>query len=748
MKKKLTTVFIFAYLAILLFGTFSVGASEAYDTFTYSKQGDILYSPAAYSANGRIDSQAMNLERSKADFIERYKLYSADAVGKTEEEVAKAAEAAAAPLNTLTSAKVNDIIADSDGNVYLADTGNNRIVVLDPTYKYLRSIDLFESTHSDYDSLKAPQGLFVTDDYIYVCDTDNKRIVMFHRADGAFYKIIDKPESTLFGSGESDYTPIACAVDQYGRIFVISSRCNKGVIVLADENGEFTGFIGAQKVTYSLIDIFWRRFQSEEERKSQLQYVPTIFNNITVDADGFIYITNDDIDESKQIAALTSKNADYSPVKKLNAGGNEIMKRNGFFDCGGEVVVTLGAGDPSKIVDVALGPEGSWSIIDSSRGRVYTYDSNGELLFAFGDTGIMVGTYAEGGLRGITYQGSKMLLLDDKTCTITVYERTPYGDVLIEALSMENDREYATAESFWKEILQSNKNFDAAYIGVGKALYRQGKYEEAMEYLRSAHETSYYSNAYAQLRKQWISKYFLLLILVVVVLLVALVKILGLAKKLNNKTALKVGKKTYWEELVFSFHLCFHPFDGFWDLKHEKRGSLRAGMTIVGLTAIAFYYQAVGKGYIFQPYEGLSNILIQLVSVLVPVLLWTTANWCLTTLFDGEGSFKDVLMAVCYSLAPLPPLVIVSTLLTNFLTLEEGAIATMIASIAYIWVGILIFFGMLVTHDYSLPKNIITTIGTILCMAVIIFVIVLFSSLIGKMIQFVSSIFEEIGYRV
>ena len=32
----------------------------------------------------------------------------------------------------------------------------------------------------------------------------------------------------------------------------------------------------------------------------------------------------------------------------------------------------------------------------------------------------------------------------------------------------------------------------------------------------------------------------------------------------------------------------------------------------------------------------------QIVSVLIPLFLFVTANWCLTTLFDGEGNYKDI----------------------------------------------------------------------------------------------------------
>ena len=183
-------------------------------------------------------------------------------------------------------------------------------------------------------------------------------------------------------------------------------------------------------------------------------------------------------------------------------------------------------------------------------------------------------------------------------------------------------------------------------------------------------------------------------------------------------------------------------------MKHEKRGSVRAATTILGITVLAFFYQAIGQGYIFQPRENYDTILFQVVAVLVPVLLWVISNWCLTTLFDGEGTLKDVYISTCYSLAPLPLFVIASTILTNVLTVSESQMVSLLVSIGYVWVAFLLFFGTLVTHGYSIGKNVITIIGTILAMVVIMFVAILFSSLVIKMITFVISLFTEIWNRI
>ncbi|MBR2650716.1 MAG: YIP1 family protein [Clostridia bacterium] len=725
MKKKLLLVLILTLVLSTVIGTVYSSAFSSYDTYTYSIDGEPLKSPHAYQPKDTITSKKMGL---------------------TEKFGGIALKSAA------------DIVTDDESNVYIADKENNRIVVLNKYYSAVAVIDSYVDEYGKLQTLKQPEGLFVSDSrisangdsYVYVCDTGNARIVIFDR-EYNYVKTINKPDSTLVTEGT--FIPSAIAVDLYGRIFVVSKQCLEGVIVLSGE-GEFTGFIGAQKVTYSLIQMIWRRFQTKEQRESQVANVSVSYNNITVDDSGFVYITNNNIDESKQFAAIKSKNADFSPIKKLNAAGDEIMKRNGFFDPGGEVAVDtlskkLGV---SNIIDVSIGAENSWSILDQDRSRIFTYDQNGNLLFAFGDTGIQLGNGEQ--FVAITYHnvdGTNYLLALDNSVTgykITVFAPTEYCDTIMSALRNQNEHNYSASIDFWQEVLKNNNNFDLAYIGIGKALYNQGKYDEAMEMLASAYETQQYSQAFAEIRKDILAVWLIPGLIIIIALAVLLVKFLGWAKKKNKATSLKVGRKTYAEELLFVFHLMFHPFDGFWDLKHEQRGSVRGGCTIMGITILAFFYQSIGRGYIFNSRGTYSNIFAQVLSIAVPVLLWCVGNWCLTSLFEGEGGFKDIFIATTYSLAPLPFLVVVSTILTNVLTASEGSMVNLLVTFGYIWVAFLLFFGTLVTHDYSLARNVLIVISTIVAMAVIMFVAILFSSLVVKMVTFVISIFTEIANRI
>lgn len=687
-------------LAILMLVTsvLPVFAASSYQTYTYTTFGISAPSPDAYTP---------------------YKTYHAKDIGL-----------AGANLDNLT-----DIEVDDKNNVYLADPGNNRILILDPYLQYKSAIQTFVNEEGIRDKLAEPNGVFVTAEKIFVADTNNSRIVVFDR-NGSFLYQLREPQSTVFPTG-SIYKPIAIAVDNAERIYVVSSTTYMGVIVL-DSQGEFQNFIGSQTVSVSALELMWRSFMSAKQRALTKKNVSTEYNNITIDEDGFVYVTTSSIKEESQYTSIKGDTT-YAPVKKLNASGTDVMTHNGFFGPYGEVATkaigrSTNETGVSRVVDAAVGPEGTWSLIDDKRSRVYTYDDSGNLLFAFGAKGQMLGNLST--VSGITYQDSKILLLDKSDASITVFNRTEYGDVLISALQHNNDRQYDLAVSDWETILQYNNNFDTAYIGIGQSYFRSGNWSKAMEYFSFAADTDNYNNAFKMWRQEWISKYALVIPVVIIVFFVLLAKYFKWAGKVNKAATLKRGRRTYKEELLYSAHLIFHPFDGFWDLKHENRGSVRGALTFIGLTIVSFCFK----------YAGI-NVFFEIIGVMLPIMLFVTANWCLTTLFEGEGGFKDIFVATGYAVAPLPFMTILSTALANVLTAEESGILTMINNIAYVWVGILLFFGVMITHDYQLGKNILTIIGTIVGMIVIVFLVALFATLIGKIISFISNIITELSFR-
>ena len=711
-----------------------VGAANAYQTYTYSIDGEALYSPDAYTAVKTLNYENMGLAA------------TANETNKT---------------GGLNASK--DVVTDEAGNVYIADTGNSRILIFDRYYNLKKEIKTFENDQMIVDKFTNPEGVFVTADRyeegelkypgrIYVCDTGASRIVTF-TLEGEFADIIEKPESNLMAD-DAIYRPVAIAVDAYDRLFVVSSETTEGVIVMTNE-GEFTGFIGAQQTVLSLWDQIWRRFQTAEQRAQELSVVSYPYNNIDINERGFIYATiyAEEL-KAQMTSAITAKSAEgtYAPCKLLNPAGDEIMRRNGFWPPAGEIDYKNENNQKldgiSQIVDVACGPEQTWTIADYKRSKLYTYDYDGNLLFAFGDTGDQLGNMFN--IQSVTYQGDTLLVLygSAETMNFTVFNRTEYGDVLIQALHHQNTRQYSLAIEDWKEILMRNSNYDAAYIGIGQALFRNGEYEEALEYYKSAYDTENYSVAYKELRKEWMSRFFILIPIVIVIVCVVLVKFLRYAAKVNAKAAVAGRKVSFKEELLYVFHLMFHPFDAFYDLKHEKRGSVRAASVFLAITVVALFYRSVGTGYVMNPQGEYSTIFMQLLVVLVPVLLFVVANWCLTTLFEGEGKLRDIFVAVGYSVMPIPLTMIPCTIASNFVVAGETDIISLIITLGFIWAGLLIFFGMMVTHDYTITKNIATTLGTILGMVFIMFLGILFTSLVVDMVSFVTDITSEVTYRL
>ncbi len=713
MKKLIS--FLTILLAVLMLAAVPVSASSAYQTYTYSIDGEPLYSPDAYSAKQSIDAAYMGMED---DFK-----------------------------------NPSDLCVDDQKNVYIVDSGNNRVVILDQYYKLKTIISEFINDQGVPDTLNNPQGIFISDDRIWICDTDSNRIVIFNR-DFTFKNILEAPESALFDEG-SIYKPVAIAVDRYNRLFVVSSTTYQGIIILT-EDGQFQNFIGAQAVSITVWQKLWRRFQTKEQRTLTKSYVSTEYNNIAINEDGLIYCTTSSIDEADAATAVQQKGSDgtidgtYLPVKQFNTKGDEIMRRTGFWPPAGEIQYSTVSSEelsgPSTIVDVAVGPDKTWTIIDQKRSKIYTYDFNGNLLFAFGDNTSMLGSVTT--VKAVDYQGTKMLVLDSSQACFVVYERTEYGDILLEAIAAQNSLDYDYAISCWKKVLQHNSNFDAAYVGIGQAYYRNGDYQESLEYFTHAYDTTNWSNSYKEARKDWMSKGLIPVLVGIIVLLVVVSKLFGKLAKHNAAVAISGKKITYWDELAYGFHVIMHPFDGFWDLKHEKRGSVRASLTFIAMTMLIFFYQDMAEGYVMDPYRDYMFIWVDIISVGLPLLLFIIANWCLTTLFDGEGSFKDVVIASGYALLPVTLITLPATILSNYVTDSEKGIITFLLVVGYVWMGLLLVAGTQVTHDYTTGKNFVTILGTIVGIAFLMFIAVLFSTLIVKLVSFVVNIVKEVQYRM
>ncbi len=754
--KTMKRIFLLAICVLMIFGTIPAQAIIPYATYTYDIEGNYVESPHAYVPYEVITATSLGMTDSLADPQDM----CVGRVSYVDDEAQK-------------NFAWDGYIYISDSN---AEAGKPRVIVVkydeaECHFKYVTEITTFINEWGVPDSIMDPRGLYAIDGELYVCDSEAARILVFATKDmtidgvdyklGDFIKTVPEPKSEVI-SDNHIYRPVAVSVSASGYVYVVGAETHQGIISI-NSDGEFAGFIGTQSQSLSFFDMIWRKFQTAEQKNKSVKNVSLSFNNININEKGFVFATTSAITDADLEKAILAKDtsSDFSPVKMLNPNGEDVMKRSGFFPPSGEITFNAQPTPeysiigPSKIVDVGLGPEGTWSVIDQKRQKVFTYDEDGNLMFAFGDKGSQLGNITSVAAIDYAYDARNednamnyLMILDSQNDAITVYKRTEYGDVLVKALQNQRDRKFDMAEADWHEILQRNSNFDMSYIGIGKSLARQGEYEEAMEYFKSAYEVTNYSDAWQQVRKEWVEKYVIVIPIVVVLFCVILSKVFKYAKKVNDAGLALKKKRSLKEEFMYGYHVMFHPFDGYWDIKHEYRASTKGATLILALTIVSFIYNSIGQNYIVSPVPSETSVLMMVLSILLPVCLWVISNWCFTTLFDGEGSIRDIYIATCYALFPLPAFFVLTTLLSNIVTADEASLLSLAMGIAFFWVGFLLFFGMMVIHDYTLFKNILTTLASIVGMAFIMFIGVLFSSLLGKLVGFVYNIIIELSYRV
>lgn len=205
----------------------------------------------------------------------------------------------------------------------------------------------------------------------------------------------------------------------------------------------------------------------------------------------------------------------------------------------------------------------------------------------------------------------------------------------------------------------------------------------------------------------------------------------------------------YLATLKFALYCITHPLDGFWDLTHERRGSLAAANTILFLTLLVRVMKLRYTSFIFMNvyWEGI-NIFLYIASVLFPLLLWVVGNWALTTLFDGKGRLGQVYMATCYALTPYPLMQFPLMIFSNFVTVDEMEFYTVLSVLSLVWTIALIFAAMMQIHEYSLGKNVLFSIASLFAMLVIVFILLLFFSMITQGVSYFISLGREILFRL
>lgn len=404
-------------------------------------------------------------------------------------------------------------------DVYICDTNNNRIIQVryeNREYSLVRVIDTLQGCEPA--TLNSPNDVYVDEEgNLYICDTNNSRIVMVDEALN-FIKEFTKPLDSTFDQSLS-FLPRKLVVDVSGRVFCLATNVNKG-IVKYESDTTFTGYIGANKVRYTFYDYIWKRFLSTKEQRAQQQsFVPTEYANIYMDEDGFIYATNTVFSEDDLKSDVAQ------PIRRLNGVGDDILIKNGYYPPIGDIQWKTGSTDhgPSKLVDITVLDNDIYVAIDSTRGRIFGYDSQGNNLWCFGTTGNYDGAFTSA--VAIDHMGYDLLALDQLEGCVTVFTPTQYGQLIYDATETYTKGDYDGSAEMWREVLKLNANYDLAFLGVGRSQVRQGDYKAAMDNFEMAHDRQNYGKAFRLYRKVWVEENILWMVIVVIALVaVALVR--------------------------------------------------------------------------------------------------------------------------------------------------------------------------------------------------------------------------------
>ena len=393
-----------------------------------------------------------------------------------------------------------DLLFDGEGRLYICDTGASAIHIFSPELRLLRTVTGFKNGGAE-DTFSSPYGIFVEADLL-----------------AADFRFI--PQKVL--------------VDSSDRLFVLGKNVNEGILQFTKE-GSFLGYYGSNTVVASPLTRIWKQIMTDEQTAKLTQFVPVEYRNFSLDYKGFIY-------------AVTSVKNVGDPVRRLNLSGGDVLARtpiDGSAQVVGDVSYpyagVTGIVGPSSFVDITSDDLGNYFILDDKRGRVFTYDDMGNLLFVFGTlSAAQRGAFASP--SAITWHDGKLYATDRANAELLVFAPTEYAGLVREAMALYLRQEYTDSLVRWEEIIKCNNNCDLAYYKAGYCLYRLQRYEEAMKYFKLINAKEAYADASDKQGQLWLNDHFDRYVLWAAVAIVLLLALRSAVKRLRRRAAARNGE--------------------------------------------------------------------------------------------------------------------------------------------------------------------------------------------------------------
>lgn len=674
----------------LLFASMPVQA-QSYVSFTIDQQGDFRLTQSAYLPVGVIDGHSI-----------------------FGEEGAK--EAADSDFNIVLD-QPQDLFIDSHNHLFVADTGNGRILELDERGNKVRVIGQGE--------LDEPTGVYVDEaGVIYAADYGAGQVVVFD-PNGKKTKTIGKPESLLFGKN-NEFKPRKVLADKRGNIYIVGEGLIQGLTELSSE-GDFLGYFGGNRTGFDLERAVQKIFFTKKQMSQLSQKLPPSPSNLAVDGDGLIYTATVGLDDKS--------------IKKLNVAGDNLLRTSTYMS--------------SSVADIAVDGMGNIFAVDSIEGFISVYDKDGSMLFSFGgnDTGYQRLGYFRAPSGIAVNENGILYVLDKERANIQMFKPTPFALLVYKAIGLYLDGKYVQSMEPWREVLRQNSMFDLAHVGIGLAYYKQGDYSKAFEELKFARNVNEYSNTYWELRRAWMMSHMSTIMVAIAgaAALWFILKRLYRAKGIGTpvvQTVRRIRDIKIIRELMHTFRMLRHPFDGYYELENGRASVLSATLLLIFIVAIRIY-EVFGTNFIFSGVDPLKvNIIGEALKILIPFFAWVLCNYLVSIINDGEGKFKDIYKGTVYALSPYIIFSLPITIMSKGLTLLESVVYDYSRQFIILWCVFLMFTMVKEIHGYEIKetfKNVAITISSMIIMALIAFI---FFGLSNQVWDFVRSIAEEVKYRV
>jgi DNA-binding beta-propeller fold protein YncE len=233
------------------------------------------------------------------------------------------------------------IDVDSHGNIFIADTGNNRIQVFRSDGTFMAEFGKTGSQAGEFFepySVDASSGL-----HVLVADSRNGRIQLFHNADrGEFFGYIGTVVQGSMTTGNEHFRPVVIDYLSSGELLCVDQDQAKVILFNSSFNPKLEiGGIGSGLIQFSK---------------------PA---SVTITSDRSIFISD--------------------------SGNHRVYK----FDYFGNLLMQIGNGILNEPWGVAVDDAGSIYVSDRQMNQVLTFNAQGSLLLKFGSSGSGSGQFQQ-----------------------------------------------------------------------------------------------------------------------------------------------------------------------------------------------------------------------------------------------------------------------------------------------------------------------------------------------------------------